>query len=289
MSSDAPRTCVSTSDSVPAPGGPADESPEKLHAFVRELAMAAGELHLSRLMDPGKIREKGPKDLVTEVDLLSEELLISRIRERYPEDSILSEEQGGEISLTGRTWLLDPVDGTANFARANPLFCVCISVVEGDRITHAAVGAPRLGDIYHARLGGGAYRESASGETHPLRVGSAKRLADSFVGADVSYRGSNDPRKNGTLEVFKRCWQVRSLGSAGIRGAWLAAGYLDVSIGTRNTAWDYAPTALLVAEAGGQVSNLTGGPWTYDSDGLLATNNETLHAEALEVLATGGG
>lgn len=209
---------MSTSGSVPLPGGPGDESPKKLDAFVRELARAAGELHLSRLTDPGEIKEKAPKDLVTEVDLLSEELLISRIRERYPDDAILSEEQGGEISPTGRTWLLDPVDGTANFARANPLFCVCISVVEGDEVKHAAVGAPRLGDVYHASSGGGAFRDSASGETYPLRVARAERLEDSFVGVDFSYQGGSDPAKNNILEVFRSCWQVRSLGSAGIRG-----------------------------------------------------------------------
>ncbi len=276
---------MNTSDSVPIPGGPADESPEKLHAFIRDLARRTGELQMSRYQDPGEIKEKAPKDLVTEVDILCEEFLMAEIRERYPNDGILSEESGGEISSTGRTWLLDPVDGTANFARANPLFCVCISVAEGDRITHAAVGAPRLGDVYHARLDGGAFRDSASGETYPLRVSDAERLEDSFVGADVSYSGSNDPAKNNILEVFKRCWQVRSLGSAGIRGAWLAAGYLDVSIGTRNTAWDYAPTALLVSEAGGSVTNLTGGPWTYDADGLIATNNDRLQAEVFEVIA----
>ncbi len=275
---------MNTSGSVPIPGGPADESPEKLHEFLLDLARRTGELQLSRYQDPGEIREKAPKDLVTEVDLLCEEFLMSEIRERYPDDAILSEERGGEISPTGRTWLLDPVDGTANFARANPLFCVCISVVEGNEIKHAAVAAPRLGDIYHASLGGGAFRDSASGETYPLRVASAERLEDSFVGSDVAYRESKDPRKNGTLEVYKRCWQVRSLGSAGIRGAWLAAGYLDVSIGTRNTAWDYAPTALLVSEAGGRVTDLTGGPWTYDADGLLATNNDTLHAEVLKTM-----
>ncbi len=252
---------------------------------MRDLARRTGELQLSRYQDPGEVREKAPKDLVTEVDLLCEEFLMAEIRERYPDDAILSEERGGEISPTGRTWLLDPVDGTANFARANPLFCVCISIVEGDEIKHAAVAAPRLGDIYHASLGGGAFRDSASGETHPLRVAGAERLEDSFVGSDVAYRESKDPRKSGTVEVYKRCWQVRSLGSAGIRGAWLAAGYLDVSIGTRNTAWDYAPTALLVSEAGGRVTNLTGGPWTYDADGLLATNNDTLHAEVLEIMA----
>jgi fructose-1,6-bisphosphatase/inositol monophosphatase family enzyme len=277
---------VGSSGSIGADGSP-EASSEELHHFVCDLARQVGELQLSRYEEPGEIKEKAPKDLVTEVDLLCEEFLISRINERYPDDAILSEERGGEISPTGHTWLLDPVDGTANFARANPLFCVCISVVESDEVKHAAVAAPRLGDIYHAQLGGGAFRDSASGETQQLRVAEIEELEHSFVGADVSYRGSNDPRKNGTLEVFKRCWQVRSIGSAGIRGAWVAAGYLDVSIGTRNTAWDYAPTALLVSEAGGHISNLTGGPWTYDSDGLLATNNAALHAEVLEIIASG--
>ena len=260
-------------------------SPEDLNRFVRDLARRTGELQLSRYDDPGEIREKGPKDLVTEVDLLCEELMISSIRDRYPDDSILSEERGGGISPTGRTWFLDPVDGTANYARANPLFCACVAVAEGDEITHAAVAAPRLGDVYHARQGAGAFRDDLiTGQTHPLRVAGTETLSNSFVGADVSYQAGNDPRKHGILEVFKRCWQVRSIGSAGIRGAWLAAGYLDVSIGTRNTAWDYAPTALLVAEAGGRVTNLTGGPWTYDADGLVATNNEVLHGEVLGLI-----
>jgi fructose-1,6-bisphosphatase/inositol monophosphatase family enzyme len=178
------------------------------------------------------------------------------------------------------------VDGTANFARANPIFCACISVVEDQEVKHAAVVAPRLGDVYHASLGGGAFRDS-KGETYPLRVGETENLENAFVGADVSFQGGDDPRKNGTLEVFRRCWQVRSIGSAGIRGAWLAAGYLDVSIGTRNTAWDYAPTALLVSEAGGRVTNLTGGPWTYDSDGLIASSGDTLHEEVLKLTARG--
>ena len=70
----------------------------------------------------------------------------------------------------------------------------------------------------------------------------------------------------------------------GVRGAWLAAGYLDVSIGTRNTAWDYAPTALLVSEAGGRATDLSGRPWTTDSDGLVATN-AVLHQEVLQILS----
>lgn len=258
------------------------DAPERLHDFVRDLARRTGELQLSRYTRPGEIREKAPKDLVTEVDLLCEEFMISEIEKLYPADAILSEERGGEISRTGRTWLLDPVDGTANYARANPLFCACVSVTEGEAVTHAAVAAPRLGDVYHARLGGGAFVDFGD-ETRRLRVASAERLEDAFVGADLSFAGmSSSPRDAGLRDVFAAAWQLRALGSAGIRGAWLAAGYIDVSVGTRNTAWDYAPTALLVSEAGGRVTDLTGEPWTLDSDGLIATNNDALHAEVLE-------
>ncbi len=275
---------MSTSSS---PGASSKENPEELHEFVCDLALRAGELQLSRYERPGEITEKAPKDLVTEVDLLCEAMMISAIRERYPEDSILSEEQGGEISATGRTWFLDPVDGTANFSRANPLFCSCVSVTENNTVTHAAVAAPRLGDLYHARLGGGAFRDNA-GERTPMQVRETGKLEDAFVGADVSFiGGKNDEKSGGLREVFASCWQLRALGSAGIRGAWLAAGYVDASIGTRNTAWDYAPTALMVSEAGGLVTDLSGAPWTYDSDGMIAAN-PTLHREITGLLARNG-
>jgi myo-inositol-1(or 4)-monophosphatase len=259
----------------------ARSDPEEIHEFVCDLARRAGELQLSRYDDPGKISEKGPKDIVTEVDLLCEDLMVSAIRERYPEDAILSEEQGGEISTTGRTWLLDPVDGTANYTRGNPLFCACVSIMEGDTVTHAAVSAPRIGDLYHASMGHGAYRDS-SGARVPLRVSSTEKLEYAFFGADLAFSKG----EAGVQSVLSASWQFRALGSAGVRGAWLAAGYLDVSIGTRNTAWDYAPTALLVAEAGGRVTDLSGGLWTHASDGLVATNG-LLHAEVLETLAGG--
>ncbi len=261
------------------------DTSEELNEFVREVALLAGELQLSRLNRPGDIREKQPKDIVTEVDLLCEEAMISAIEKQCPDDSILSEEQGGEISPTGRTWLLDPVDGTANFSRANPMFCSCVAILEDGFVTHAAVAAPRLRDLYHARLGGGAYLETG-GETFPLKVSETAELEYAFVGADISFiaHGSN-PRREGIQEVFDAAWQSRSLGSAGIRGAWMAAGYLDISIGTRNTAWDYAPTVLLVNEAGGFATDFSGEAWTPNSDGLVATN-ASLHQPVIRLLNT---
>ena len=271
---------------------PATNGREELHEFVCEIARAAGELQLSRYESPGKISEKAPKDLVTEVDYLCEELLISRIEQRFPDDAILSEERGGEIAKSGRSWLLDPVDGTANFARANPLFCVCVSVMEDGEVTHAAVAAPRLGDLYHAYLGGGAYRDHSGGEREPMSVSDTAELEYAFTGADLSFTGleagtaDSDARKKGLRDAFSSSWQLRALGSAGIRGAWTAAGYLDVSIGTRNTAWDYATTALLVSEAGGRSTDLSGEPWALDSDALIATNGR-LHDEVLKTLNAG--
>ncbi|MGH3086240.1 MAG: inositol monophosphatase family protein [Rubrobacteraceae bacterium] len=259
------------------------ESPEEFHEFVCEISRRAGELQLSRLDDPGAIKEKAPRDIVTEVDLLCEELLVNAIEERYPEDSILSEERGGGISATGRSWLLDPLDGTANFARANPIFCCVVSVMEGGRVTNAAVSAPRLGDLYHARLGGGAHRDS-NGKRTPLRVSDTEDLEYSFVGADLSFsRKRNAKYREPLEEIFQSSWQFRALGSAGVRGAWLAAGYLDVSIGTHNTPWDYAQTVLFASEAGGKATGLSGEPWTPSSEGLIATNGH-LHEKILEII-----
>lgn len=261
----------------------------EVHAFVCGLARLAAELQLSRYGNPGYVREKAPKDLVTETDLLCEEVLISRIEERYPDDAILSEERGGEISHRGRTWLLDPVDGTSNFARANPIFCACVSVLEEGTVVHAAVAAPRLGDLYHASLGGGAFREGLAAE-EPLRTSRVGRLGDAFLLADSSFYDSTKHRKGSTPAVerlFPPAWQLRALGSAGVGGAWVAAGYVDASVGTSNKAWDYAPTALLVPEAGGRVTNLQGNPWTSDSDGLVATNGP-LHEEVLALLNKAG-
>ena len=245
------------------------------------MARRAGDLQLSRYQNPGEVREKAPKDFVTEVDLLCEELMVKAIEERYPGDAIFSEERGGSVSEDGRTWLLDPVDGTANFMKANPMFCACVSVIEADSVTHAAVAAPRLGDLYHARAGGGAFRETAGNEI-PMRVSDTQRLEYAVAGADLSLR-SGKPRDAGVEKVLSDSWQLRALGSAGIRGAWLAAGYLDVSVGTRNTAWDYAPTVLLVTEAGGRATDLSGEPWSLSSDGLIATNG-ALHEEVLKTL-----
>lgn len=275
MSSAGHRTFASTSTRNTL------DTAQDLHAFVCDVARRAGELQRSRYRNPGEVKEKAPKDFVTEVDLLCEELMVNAISERYPDDAILSEERGGSVSEGGRTWLLDPVDGTANFMKSNPMFCACVSVIEDGKVIHAAVAAPRLGDLYHASAGDGAFMETGDKEI-PMRVSDTEKLEYAVAGADLSLR-SGKRREVGVEKVLSGSWQLRALGSAGIRGAWLAAGYLDISVGTRNTVWDYAPTVLLVSEAGGRATDLSGEPWNLSSEGLIATNG-ALHDEVLETL-----
>ena len=167
------------------------------------MARRAGELQLSRYQNPGEVREKAPKDFVTEVDLLCEELMVNAIRSATPRTPFSPRSGAGRSPRSGRTWLLDPVDGTANYMKANPMFCACVSVIEGGSVTHAAVAAPRLGDLYHARFGGGACKETGGRET-PLRVSDTEKLEYAVVGADLSLYGGKpqDPgERRGALQV----------------------------------------------------------------------------------------
>ena len=142
--------------------------------------------------------------------------MVNAIGERYPDDAILSEERGGSVSESGRTWLLDPVDGTANYMKANPMFCACVSVIEGGSVTHAAVAAPRLGDLYHARSGGGAYKETGGSET-PLRVSDTKRLEYAVAGADLSLHGGK-PQDPGVERVLLQGLATKGSGQRGDQG-----------------------------------------------------------------------
>ena len=124
------------------------------------------------------------------------------------------------------------------------------------------------------------WRQAA--KSFPCASAIRQQLEYAVAGADLSLR-SGKIQDAGADKVLSDAWQLRALGSAGIRGAWLAAGYLDVSVGTRNTAWDYAPTVLLATEAGGRATDLSGEPWSLSSEGLIATNG-ILHDEVLKTL-----
>lgn len=262
-----------------------DDSSAKRRDLTLRLASEAAQIVRERLTSPGPTAEKTPGDLVTEVDILAEQHLIAGIRKTFPGDAILGEESGGDIVESGFTWVLDPLDGTANFARGNPLHAVSICVLADRQPLHTAVAAPRLGELYHASRGQGAWRVIDGAQTQ-MHVGDVRSLDRTMLGVGSCFFGPQaDPRSDRVAALISACWQMRSIGTAAVRGAWVAARCLDLSVaGASDQLWDSLPSVLLVEEAGGHVCDLKGQPWTLASDGLVLTNKQ-LAPHALEVLS----
>ena len=258
-------------------------------AFAVDTARAAGEVILGHDgLRPGRQRGhaphmKGPRDPVTEADVASERLIVSRIRERWPGTSIVAEEETRDAARAGLTWYVDPLDGTVNFSQAHPFFAVSIALYRGDEPLVGVVHAPRLAETFAARAGGGA---TLNGER--LAVSDIARLADALLGTGFAYKRNELPDDNvGHFDDFiLRVRDLRRGGSAALDLAYVAAGRLDGFWEPHLNAWDVAAGALLVREAGGRVTDMTGGASWLEGRSILAAP-AALHAAMADVLAGG--
>ena len=214
--------------------------------------------HFGRLAE-GDVSSKGvARDLMTAADLASERLLVARLREAVPEHAIEAEEETrdpGEDG-SGPRWFLDPLDGTINFVHGLPIFCVSIGLVEGGRPQVAVVHAPRLGETFWAVRGGGAFLDG-----EPLRVSDTAELGDAILATGFPYRRGELEHDN--LENFGRFFHgvrgLRRMGSAALDLAYTAAGRFDGFWELHLAPHDVAAGALLVREAGGEVTDARGG------------------------------
>lgn len=220
-------------------------------------------------------------NLVTEVDQKSEELIIRTIREEFPGHQILSEEIGELASGSETKWIIDPIDGTVNFAHHLPLCCVSIGVEQSGNTIMGAVYNPFLEEFFFAEAGSGA---TLNGK--PICVSANSELDSSFLVTGFPYNwneGLRDP-----VEVFGKLIRkgipVRRLGSAAIDLCWVACGRFDGFWEHSLREWDVAAGYLVVREAGGRVTDHEGNPYTPYSRKLLATNGR-IHDPMLQVLA----
>lgn len=246
-------------------------------AFVTSLAREAGALLRERLAEPREIVQKRRHDLVTDADRASEELIVERIRAAYPNASILGEESGAFTGSADERFIVDPLDGTTNYAHGYPLFCVSIAYERAGRIEAGAVYAPLLDELYAARRGGGATRNGA-----PIHVSPIARIGDALV-----CTGFNPARyaRNGRhfAALSDRAQAVRRDGSAALDLAFVAAGIYDAFWEFDLAPWDIAAGWLLIEEAGGRVGALAGGPLDLDDGSILASNG-ALHEELAALL-----
>ncbi|MGI5836077.1 MAG: inositol monophosphatase family protein [Chloroflexota bacterium] len=260
---------------------------DELHlATLAEVAASAAKAAGTVLLDHWKngyaIHFKGDIDLVTDADRQAEATIVSLIRSRFPDHEILAEEgsgSGGTASSSYR-WIIDPLDGTTNYAHRYPHFAVSIAVEQAGAIIVGTVYDPVLGELFEARVGEGAYLNG-----RPLQVSSVDRLLRALLCTGFPYdRKLFKPCLNRWEYFIRRSQAVRRDGSAALDVCYVAAGRFDGYWEEHLAPWDVAAGVLIVREAGGMVTGLQGQEPDIYRGGIVASNG-LIHAELLQGLS----
>lgn len=246
-----------------------------------EAVVRAGDVMMSRFGTDVRVDKKGAIDLVTEVDVEIERAFRADIGKRFPDHAILGEEFGGLASVPkGPCWVFDPIDGTTNFAHGLPIFCSSVAL-EIDGVGEvAAVYDPTRRELFCAERGRGAFLNGK-----PLHVTQTRDLVDAMLVTGFPY--DVHQRVDEIVGLFGafvgRARAVRRLGSAAIDLCYVAAGRIDAFWESDLKPWDIAGGALIVSEAGGNVTDLGGEPFASRGGSVLASNGG-LHEVMLEVI-----
>ncbi len=257
--------------------------PRRLGEVARELALEAGAIlreGYGRLHRPER---KGRIDLVTEYDRRSERHLLAALRRRFPDHAILAEESGAhgpEAADTVR-WIVDPLDGTTNFAHNYPFFAVSIAAEAEGRLAAGAIYDPVREELFAAVAGEGATLNGA-----PLRVSDIGHVEDALLVTGFPYDVREHPDE--TLASFRaflvRAQAIRRDGSATLNLCYVACGRFDGFWEARLSPWDMAAGTLIVREAGGRVTRFAGDEFRLDGRQILASNGK-IHEEMMAILA----
>jgi|SRR6266545_2781734 len=248
--------------------------------FTIDLARRAGILLLSKLEGQRAVELKSPFELVTDADHASEELIVSAILQQFPDHAIIAEEGGGSGRESAYTWLIDPLDGTNNYAHGFPVFSVSLALLK-DRI-------PLLGVIYDPsrdELFSAERSQGARCNGRRIRVSETPTLTAALIATGLPYDYATNPDNNARefIALAGRVQGIRRAGSAALDLAYVAMGRFDAHWELRLKPWDSAAGALLVSEAGGRLSDWRGGPWNPWNDRLLASNGH-IHDEMVHAL-----
>ena len=256
-----------------------DADLDRLLAVALDAARVGGAIVSEEFGAAREVREKAPGDWVSAADLRSEQAVRNALVTATPDIPVLGEEEGGERAALG--WLVDPLDGTANFLHGLEAVGVSIGLVDDGVPIVGVVNAPLLGRIYSARLGGGAFRDGA-----PIRV-SERAPAQAISATGFPFRHKN--LIEGYLRVFAAAMHsledLRRVGGASLDLSWTAQGvfdgYFELSLGP----WDVAAGGLLVREAGGVVTDWAGDPKRWLASGDIVAAPPAVHEFLLELIA----
>jgi histidinol-phosphatase len=248
-------------------------------AVALRLADAADEITMSRFRAADLVVDRKPdRSPVTDADTTVEDAVRAILADDCPGDAIVGEERGGSIG-GGRTWILDPIDGTKNFLRGNPVWATLIALVTDGVPVVGVISSPAMPRRWWACAGGGAWTPDGR-----LRVSAVRDLADAYVstthlGSWVKYHS-----RDAYLSLVDACWENRAFGDFW-QHCLVAEGSLDLAAEPVVNAWDVAAVQVLVTEAGGTFTDLYGRPG-FDH-GTVLTSNGHLHDAALAILQAG--
>ncbi len=218
--------------------------------------------------------EKAAFDVVTPVDIEIESYILKCIKESFPEDRILSEEELSGTEIEGRTWTVDPIDGTFNMANDSPLFGIQCSLFDRGEVVMAVIYLPKFSEMYYAALGMGAY---LNGERIYVRPTDFDKSAVSF--GDFPHTNTEDSAAEARLmgRLKERIAKIRMFGSAAMDFSFMASGKTHGTVIFTKNKWDIAPGILIAKEAGAVLRTL-GGEYTWDSAAVVAAASEELYS-----------
>lgn len=241
-------------------------------------AYGAAKILSSHMGNLEHIGKKGPEDLVTRADLESEKYIIAELREKFPEHDVLAEESGSSLKgKNGCQWIIDPLDGTTNFAHQLPIFSVSIAFAENGELGAGVVLNPATGELFTAAAGQGAALNGRE-----IKVSDCGEISESLLVTGFPYDVKDDT--TAYMKRFEQCLKasrgIRRLGSAALDLCYVACGRFEGFWEQGLKPWDTAAGTLIAREAGGVVTDFSGAAYYPDKNEMLATNghiHEALH------------
>jgi len=257
-------------------------------SFLTTLAERVAEVQLRHFghLDPTQVDLKRRRDLLTVADKESEQVLIATITEQWPGHDILAEESGAHLRGSPWCWVIDPVDGTTNFARSFPMFAASVALCHRGEPVLALVEAPYLRERFTAAKGEGAWLNGRR-----LHVSTTPDIATSVLATGFSYVRNEVSRNNvdNFGKLVLKCHDIRRAGAASLDLAYVAAGRFDGYWEAYLKPWDVAAGALLVREAGGEISDFAGGQDWLFGENAIATNGRIQNELRAELSGTEPG
>ena len=248
--------------------------------FARETALGAGEILTKGSKKRPTVKFKSRVDLVTAIDLKSEKYITGRIKKTFPDHAILAEESGRSKNISTYLWVIDPLDGTTNYAHGYPAYCVSIALMVNNKIVIGVIFDPIHNELFYTARGKGAFMNKRR-----ISVSAKTKLTHSLLATGFPYDIAESRIDN--LDNFARMYKasrgIRRGGSAALDMCYLACGRFDGFWELKLHPWDTAAGLLLVREAGGRVTKIDGGKYSIFDNSILASNGK-IHKQMQQVL-----